>query len=181
MSNITKKLDAAGLSQVWSKILENFLAKNDAGVLAALDKVDSEHLSDALLSLISGKADTATTLAGYGINDAYTKTETDTRIENVVKTAVTGIYKYKGSVAFADLPTEAAEGDTYNMTDDFVTTDAFMEGAGNEYKAGTNVSWTTEGKWDCMAGIHDFSEFMMKSDLVDITEEEINAICVMPE
>ena len=43
---------------------------NDAGYLVASD--------------IANKADKATTLAGYGITDAYTKTETDTAIANAV-------------------------------------------------------------------------------------------------
>ena len=207
-TNITPKLNAQGLSQIWSKILENFIAKGGAdlnviesikvngvaldvtekgvnivvptGTLASLDKVDQDHLADELVALITGKADKATTLAGYGITDAYTKEEADTQIENAVKTAVAGVYKFKGSVAFADLPADAAAGDVYNITDDFTTTDAFKEGAGKEYTAGTNVAMDDQGKWDCMAGTYDFSEFMMKSDLVDITEEEINAICVMP-
>lgn len=34
----------------------------------------------ALKGLVDGKADKATTLAGYGINDAYTKTETDNKV-----------------------------------------------------------------------------------------------------
>lgn len=33
-----------------------------------------------LKELVDGKADKATTLAGYGINDAYTKTETDNKV-----------------------------------------------------------------------------------------------------
>jgi hypothetical protein len=37
-----------------------------------------------LETTITGKADKATTLAGYGIGDAYTKTETDTAISNAV-------------------------------------------------------------------------------------------------
>lgn len=179
-TDITPKLDKTGLSQVWSKIVEYFAAKGDLKALAYLDKVDEEHISDALLAVISGKADAATTLAGYGITDAYTKTEADTQIENAVKTAVAGVYKVKGSVAFASLPTDAVAGDVYNITDEFTTTDAFAEGAGKEYKAGTNVAWTADGKWDCMAGTYDFSGFMMKSDLVDITADEINEICVMP-
>ena len=204
----TPKLDKQGLIQVWNAIIENFIAKGDAdsnviesikvngvalevtdkgvnivvpqGALASLDKVDQAHLADELVTLITGKADKATTLAGYGITDAYTKEETATQIENAVKSAVTGVYKYKGSCAFANLPTNASAGDVYNITDDFTTTAAFAEGAGHEYKAGTNVAMDDNGKWDCMAGIHDYSEFMMKSDIVNITDEEINAICVMP-
>ena len=37
--------------------------------------------ADAITALQSGKADKATTLAGYGITDAYTKTETYTKAE----------------------------------------------------------------------------------------------------
>ena len=50
--------------------------KGDAGndyVLTPQDKTDIAGMVD-----ISGKADKATTLAGYGITDAYTKTQTDT-------------------------------------------------------------------------------------------------------
>lgn len=37
---------------------------------------------DALQTVVAGKADSSTTLAGYGITDAYTKTEVDTAIVN---------------------------------------------------------------------------------------------------
>ena len=50
--------------------------KGDTGndyVLTPQDKADIAGMVD-----ISGKADKATTLAGYGITDAYTKTQTDT-------------------------------------------------------------------------------------------------------
>lgn len=204
----TAKLDKTGLSQVWAKVLANFIAKGDAelnviesikvngtaleitdkgvniivptGTLAALDKVDQAHLTDELAALITGKADKATTLAGYGITNAYTKTETDSKINAAVNAAVAGVYKFKGSTPFASLPSTAEAGWVYNITDAFTTTDAFKEGAGVEYPAGTNVAMDDEGKWDCMAGTYDFSEFMMKTDLVDITEDEINEICVMP-
>lgn len=36
---------------------------------------------------LAGKADVAATLSGYGIADAYTKSETDARIQNVIGTA----------------------------------------------------------------------------------------------
>ena len=204
---VTKKLNATGLSQVWAKIIENFMAKGEAdlniiervsvngvalevtekgvnivvptGALASLDKVDAAHLEDTLLALINGKADKATTLAGYGIADAYTKEETNTQINDAVKQAVAGVYVVKGSVAFAALPTEVEEGWVYNITDEFTTTDAFVEGAGQKYPAGTNVVYTANG-WDVMAGTYDFSVYLLKEELQDITEDEINAICVMP-
>ena len=146
------------------------------GTLADLDEVGTEQLSSALAALINGKADKATTLGGYGITDAYTKTQTD----NAIKQAVTGVYKVKGSTAFANLPTQnMAAGDVYNITDAFTATDAFVAGeSGKQYPAGTNVVYTDSG-WDVMAGTYDFSDFMLKSELEDITEDEIRAICVL--
>ena len=145
------------------------------GTLAGLDEVGLAQLNAELKNLISGKANAA---------DVYTKSETDAAITTAVNAAVAGVYKVKGSVAFASLPAEnVAEGDVYNVTDEFTTTDAFVEGAGKSYPAGTNVvAVDVSGamKWDCMAGTYDFSEFVLKSDIVDITQEEIDAICVMP-
>ena len=48
------------------------------GAMAGEDEVAESNLATALASKINGKADAATTLAGYGITDAYTSTETDT-------------------------------------------------------------------------------------------------------
>lgn len=206
----TKKLDGTGLSQVWAKIVENFATKKamediqlgdvnviesvsvngvalevtekgvnivvPTGTLADLNEVALENLTQKLQDLINGKADKATTLEGYGITDAYTKEETD----QAINTAASKVYKFKGSVAFAELPSEGlGEGDVYNIKDTFTTTEAFLEGAGKDYPAGTNVAYTAEG-WDVLAGVYDFSDYLLKSDLVDLTEEEIDAICVLP-
>ncbi len=96
--------------------------------------------------------------------------------------AVAGINKVKGSVEFAGLPTTGmSKGHVYNITDVFTADDAFVESErGKEYPAGTNVVYTDNG-WDAMAGVYDFTDFVKKSDLEEITEAEINAICVMPE
>ena len=112
-------------------------------------------------------------------SDAYTKTAADAAIKKAVDTAVAGVYKIKGSIAFAKLPTQGmVAGDVYNITDDFTTTAAFVEGAGKQCKAGSNVVYTADG-WDVMAGTYDFSDFVMKSDIQFLTEDEINAICVL--
>ena len=47
-----------------------------------LDEIGVKYLFTKIKSLISGKADKSTTLAGYGITNAYTKTEVDTAINN---------------------------------------------------------------------------------------------------
>jgi len=52
-------------------------------------------------------------------------------------------YIFKGSVAFANLPstlTAGMGGYVYNITDDFTTDARFIEGAGKQYAAGTDVA-----------------------------------------
>ena len=56
--------------------------------------------------------------------------------------ALNGAYVVKGNSAFANLPstlTAAMSGYVYNVTDDFTTDSRFVEGAGKDYPAGTNV------------------------------------------
>lgn len=124
------------------------------------------------------------TASANGLMSAADKSKLDgmtATIDSKIAAAISGVYKFKGSVAFANLPTaNISAGDTYNITNAFTTTASFVEGTGKSYPAGTNVSYTTDGKWDCLAGIYDFSSFMKKTDIVDITSEEIDAICVMP-
>ena len=52
--------------------------------LAFKAKITEAELDAALLAVINGKADKATTLAGYGIADAYTSAQTDTAIANAI-------------------------------------------------------------------------------------------------
>ena len=115
----------------------------------------------AVASAISNKADKATSLSGYGITDAYTKTEVDGLISSV--------YKPAGSVAFASLPTLSSNvlGNVYNVTDAFTTTANFVEGAGKSYPAGTNVVVVepTSGtyKFDVLSGFVDLSGYVPTS------------------
>ena len=178
----TTKLNKSGLILLWNKITSLFVAK-EAG--KGLSTNDYDTAAVAEVAKIANKADKATSLSGYGIADAYTKDEVDTAI-NGIKADISSIYKVKGSIPFADLPVaDMEEGDVYNITDSFTVTSAFIEYVADapeqkEYPAGTNVVYTANG-WDCLAGVYDFSNFATKDDLaVDITEDEINAICVIP-
>ena len=57
------------------------------------------------------------------------------------------IYQYAGSVAFADLPAanQNRVGFVYNVTNAFTTTSDFVEGAGVDYPAGTDVAIVNNG------------------------------------
>lgn len=180
MADLTK-LNKTGLTLLWSKITTLFVAK-EAG--KGLSTNDYDAAAVAEVAKIASKADKATSLSGYGIADAYTKDEVDTAI-NEIKADISSIYKVKGSIPFSNLPVaDMEEGDVYNITDSFTVTNAFVEYAADAseqktYPAGTNVVYTANG-WDCLAGTYDFSNFATKNELAtDITEEEINAICVI--
>ncbi len=128
--------------------------------LAFKAKVSRADLDEALAAALSAKADAATTLAGYGITDAYSKTEIDGKISSV--------YKPAGSVAFADLPAagEANLGKVYNVTTAFTTTADFVEGAGKKHHAGTNVAIVSTGEgtygYDALSGFVDLSGYVEK-------------------
>ena len=156
---------------------------------------------------ISGKADKATTLEGYGITDAYTKTQTDTQIDTKIankadkattlqgygitdaytKTEVDGklssVYKPAGNTLFANLPTPSAAnlGNVYSMMDAFTTDDRFVASEPTAYPIGTNVvviQVEDAYYFDVLAGFVDLSGYWAKTDLVAITNREIDEIAV---
>lgn len=77
-----------------------------------------------------------------------------TELQNIVS----NVYTIKGSIAFENLPTEINIGWVYNISNDFITTDNFIEGAGIQCKAGTNIVVVNIGtneapikKWDILS------------------------------
>lgn len=71
-----------------------------------------------------------------------------------ISESFSGALRPMGTVAFANLPavTSASAGDMYNISDEFVTTSDFVEGAEITEPAGSNVYKTEAGKWDVLAG-----------------------------
>lgn len=58
-----------------------------------------------------------------------------------------------GTVTFSELATQSkVAGYMYNISDEFTTDDTFKEGSGHTYPLGTNVYYTADGYWDCLAG-----------------------------
>lgn len=90
--------------------------------------------------------------------------QTASQVQNAIKSAVSGVYTPKGSIAFASLPVPVAGkvGWVYNITDAFTTDSNFVEGEGFEYPAGTNVVCAEisagDYGWDVLAGIIDLAE-----------------------
>lgn len=116
--------------------------------------------------LSTNKADKSTTLAGYGITNAYTKTEVDSKLSSV--------YKYIGSVAVDQLPqnlTASDKGNVYNLTNDG-TINASTEHE-ETVVAGDNVAWTGD-YWDKLAGTIIIPEGSMIQRITSGSANDIN-------
>ena len=127
------------LNSFATKADARFLKLTNAGALATKDEVAKTDLTSALASEIEGKADSATTLSGYGITNAYTKTEVD----NAIAEIQAGALKPGGTLAASGITSallvEGNLGKVYNISGSFTSTADFVEGAGEVYPAGTNI------------------------------------------
>ena len=124
---------------IGTKADARFLKLADKGALATKDEVAESDLGSELAGKINGKADEATTLDGYGITDAYTKTEVD----NAIAEVQSGALKPGGTLAAAGIVSGLLVagnlGKVYNISEDFTTTSDFVEGTGKTHPAGTNI------------------------------------------
>lgn len=92
------------------------------------------------------------------------KYQTEEQVAAAISAKVSSTYRAGGSVAFEALPelTETNLGIVVNVTDSFVTTESFLEGAGARHPAGTNIVVAQSGeeyKYDVLAGFVDLSGF----------------------
>ena len=112
----------------------------------------------------------------------YNKTETESKIDEKINVAISTTYRAAGSIAFEALPALAAseEGKVYNISNEFTTTENFVEGAGNKYPVGTNVVCidvgTDEYKWDVLAGFVDTSALATKQELTEGLETKVDKV-----
>ena len=163
----------------------------------SLDLATTEALTTATQDMatqtwVTQKGYATTESLNTAVRDMATQTwvtekgyATTSSVNTLIASAVAGVYKPRGSSAFASLPAIAGAtvGDVYNITDAFQTTADFVEGAGKSYGAGTNVVCVdSDGagtkKWDVLAGFVNLAEYVKATDLVAITSGEIDEICV---
>lgn len=98
--------------------------------------------------------------------------QTATQVENAIDQHLSAVYKAAGSVAsIAALPAPSASylGYVYDVAAAFTTTSDFVEGAGVDYPAGTDVAiiavqsgGVTTYKYDAMSGFVDLSGYIEK-------------------
>ncbi len=87
-----------------------------------------------------------------------------------------------GTIAFENLPTSNIETNAmYNISNDFISDERFIDGGGIFYGKGNNVYYTVDGKWDVLAasavtGVKGNSETTYRQGNVNITPSNIGAL-----
>ena len=119
--------------------IEGIEAKTVEGALTEIKNATTTNAT-----AISGKADKATTLAGYNISDAYTKTETSEQITSAVNGAKSELQTaIDGKVAKSDITTTIAESSV--ASDTKVPSEKAVASAVEEVKAVASTAYKYKG------------------------------------
>lgn len=119
-------------------VIANSVSEADIGNIGQIPTVG------AVATAIEGKADKATTLAGYGITDAYTKTETGEQITSAVNGAKSELQTaIDGKVAKTDITTTIAESSV--ASDTKVPSEKAVASAVEEVKAVASTAYKYKG------------------------------------
>ena len=140
--SVAAKASSTDLQAVSAQVDVNTAAigtkATQADMTALSGKVEANTSAIAAANAaISGKADKANSLAGYGIQDAYTKTETDSAIDAKIATAI------DGKVAKTDITTVIAESSA--ASDTKVPSEKAVASAIEEVKAVTSTTYKYKG------------------------------------
>lgn len=151
------------------KIVEGDKAKWDAA------QANAEATAAAALSAAK------TELEGkISSGDSTTLQSAKDYADEKIAAQISSAYKAAGTVAFADLPAASAatEGYVYNISDNFTTTDDFIEGAGKKYMAGTNVVVVevSEGNFSYDVLAMSFDGFVQEANISEYTAEEVDTL-----
>lgn len=137
-------------------------ANKSASSAATSESTAGTKASEAATSATSAanSASTATSKAASASTSASNAATSEANAKKyyeqtkAISESFSGALRPMGTVTFANLPavSSASAGDMYNISDEFVTTSDFVEGAGITEPAGSNVYKTVAGKWDILAG-----------------------------
>ena len=128
--NAANSASAAATSETNAKTSETNASKSETNALSYKEAV--ENINDSIVGSIN-------TLASNGNIGSFIFVETIT---------------FTDLISLSD--NKKATGYVYCVTDDFITDDSFVNGAGFSYTAGTNVYYVIDeegkGKWNCLGG-----------------------------
>ena len=157
LASATASGDLAGDVATLQTQMANVLSTLDGlGTLSTKDEITTAELAESLLNIINGKADSATTLEGYGITDAYTKTEIDGKLS--------GAFHYKGTVDYYTELTaisDPQEGDVYIVK---------YSGTSGTTALNAEYAWTGTA-WEEFGAVIDLSGYATKSEVKAVDDK----------
>ena len=141
-------------------------AASSAGAAAGSATAAGQSASAAEQSATQAEqnASAAATSAGQAAQSASAAQASADRAQQIVD-GIGDVYTPVGSIPYAQLPatpSQAERGYVYNITDSFTTDSRFVEGAGLQYAAGTNVAVVLNGSqymYDVLGGMVDLSNY----------------------
>ena len=133
--------------------------------------------SNALVSATKAKESENTSIEMAKTSRSYAVGDTDFRENEATDNAMyyyqqakqisaglAGALLPMGTVTYEELSSQTKEsGYMYNISNDFTSDSTFKDGGNIKYSAGTNVYYTADGFWDCLAG--DMGNFAFKTDV----------------
>lgn len=197
-----KSATAAAISETNAKASETSASQSAATATSeaasasqsASTAIDKATIATQKATEIIGKAesaaDSATKAQSYAVGGTGSREGED--FDNAkyyyqqakdISEGLKGGLQPHGTVAFADLPAlaDVSTGWMFNISDEFITTDDFKEGAGNVIPAGANIYKTSDEKWDVLAGtpvtgIKGVNEDSFRRGNVVLTAENVGAV-----
>lgn len=189
-SEASSSASSASASATKSATSESNASKSASSAAESMSTA-STKASEAAQSATSAvnSASTATSKASAASTSASNAATSEANAKKyyeqtkAISESFSGALRPMGTVTFANLPSvgSASAGDMYNISDEFVTTSDFVEGAGITEPAGSNVYKTVAGKWDVLAGspvtgVKGANETNFRRGNVNITCENIGAL-----
>lgn len=197
---VSENVEAASKSAANAKTSEDNAAKWESyangymnNAYTYMDRAESAMDAAGLSEYNAGEYATSCQNSATAANNSATSASTSEanahnyylRAEAVVN-GLNGAFLPMGTITFAELAILKESGTVgtgylYNISDNFTTDDSFKMGAGIEYTAGTNVYYTADGAWDCLAGmtvtgVKGEKETVYRKGNIDITAENVGAV-----
>lgn len=148
----------AKTSETNAKVSETNAANSETN--AKVSEANSKTSETNAKASETNALNSANRAQSYAVGGTGTRTDEDydnahyyyERVKSIISGLDSGFIPM-GTISFSELATvDKLTGYVYNISDDFVTTDDFREGAGRSYTAGTNVYCCYDGMLDCFGG-----------------------------
>lgn len=160
-SEAASSASSASASATKSATSESNASKSATSAATSMSTASTKASEAASSATSAGNsASTATSKASAAFTSASNAATSEANAKKyyeqtkAISESFSGALRPMGTVTFSNLPSvsSASAGDMYNISDEFVTTSDFVEGAGTTEPAGSNVYKTESGKWDVLAG-----------------------------